>query len=102
MHMRDAAREAFEYSKGRSREEMDSDRMLMHAMVRCIEIVGEAANRVSADCQSSLSLIAWEDIIGMRNRLAHGYFDVNLTIVWRTVTEELPGLIAHLEEALAE
>ena len=100
-HMLEAAREAVAYANGRSRCDLDTDRQLMHSMVRCIEIIGEAANRVSANCQAAHPDLGWQDMIGMRNRLAHGYFDINLTIVWQTVVEELPALIQKLERVLA-
>ncbi|HJU56990.1 MAG TPA: HepT-like ribonuclease domain-containing protein [Pyrinomonadaceae bacterium] len=66
-----------------------------------IEIIGEAASRVSPACQAKYAGIPWPEIIGMRNRLIHAYFDINLDIVWRTITEELPPLVAELEKALS-
>lgn len=99
-HMLQAARETVGYAQGRSREDLDTDRPLTHSLVRCLEIIGEAAGRVSQECREAQSGIAWNDIIGMRNRLIHGYFDINLNIVWKTVTEELPPLIDELERIL--
>ena len=95
-HMLAAAREAFGYAKGRKRDDLDTDRPLVHSLVHCLEIVGEAANKVSLECRKDTGQIQWEDMIGMRNRLIHAYFDINLNIVWRTVKEELPPLIAEL------
>jgi uncharacterized protein with HEPN domain len=99
-HMLDAAVEAVEYSKNRSREDMDSDRQLLHSLVRCIEIIGEAANKVSEEVQENNNQIPWSNIIGMRNRLIHTYYDVNLSVVWLTVQQELPRLIVELEDIL--
>ena len=62
-----------------------------------IAILGEAATRISEIAREQLPAIPWDEIISMRNRLIHAYFDVNLDIVWRTVQEDLPGLIALLE-----
>lgn len=75
--------------------------MLVLSLVKSIEPIGEAASRVSPACQSKCPSIPWPEIIGMRNRLIHAYFDINLDIVWRTITEELPPLIVELEKALS-
>lgn len=99
-HMLDAAREAQSFAEGRSRQELTGDRQLTLSLVKCVEIVGEAASRVSEDAKTELPSLPWLDIIGMRNRLIHAYYDVNLDILWDTVTSELPGLVAELEEAV--
>ena len=100
-HMLDAAREASSYGAGRQRSDLDQDRMLVHALVRCLEIVGEAAAQVSPECRSAISTIPWPDIVGMRNRLVHAYFDIDLNVVWDTVAHDLPPLMAELERYLA-
>ena len=97
-HMLEHAREAVALMGGRDRSDLDTSRMLSLALVRLIEIVGEAANRVSKTRQKQLSQIPWPQIIGMRNRLIHGYDVVDLDIVWQTVTEELPPLITLLDK----
>ena len=97
-HMLDAAREAVSFSAGKSRSDLDTERMLVLSLVKCLEIIGEAASRVSAAYQDRHPEIPWLDIIGMRHRLIHAYYDVNLDIVWRTVTDDLPPLVATLEE----
>jgi len=71
-------------------------------LVKAIEIIGEAADQVSADTRESLPGLPWEDIIGMRHRLVHAYFDINLDVLWRTVRDDLPSLVAPLEKALKE
>lgn len=96
-HMLEAAREAVGFAKGRTRDNLATDRQLTHSLVRCIEIIGEAAGRVSPEYRKANPQINWDDMVGMRNRLIHAYFDVNLDIVWRTVEEELPALIDELE-----
>jgi uncharacterized protein with HEPN domain len=100
-HMLDAASDALSFVSGKSRDDLDASRMLALSLVKSIEIIGEAASRVSLDCQSTYAGIPWPEIIGMRNRLIHAYFDINLDIVWRTITEELPPLVAELEKALS-
>ena len=99
-HMLDAAREAVSFARGRTRGDLDTDRQLVLSLVKDIEIVGEAATRVSEPARRRLPEMPWERIVGMRNRLVHAYFDVNLDIVWKTVREDLPELIALLEPAI--
>lgn len=99
-HMLDAAREAIEFVQDRTRTDLDSNRMLVLSLVKEIEIVGEAANQTSKTTREQLPEIPWADIVGMRNRLVHAYFDINLEILWRTVQHDLPPLIAVLERAL--
>lgn len=97
-HMLDAARDAVSFSVGKSRSDLDMERMLVLSLVKCMEIIGEAAGRISAACRDGHPEVPWLDIIGMRHRLIHAYYDVNLDIVWRTVTDDLPPLIASLEK----
>ena len=98
--MLDAAWEARSFVEHATRSELDGDRRLLLALVKCIEIIGEAAARTSEETQQALPSIPWSDIVGMRNRLIHGYFDVDLDVVWATVQYELPPLIAELERIL--
>ena len=100
-HMLDAAREAVEFSQNRSREDLDRDRMLCLSLVHLLEIVGEAARGVSAEFRAAHPEIPWRSIAGMRDRLVHGYFDVNLDIVWQTVRQDLPPLVEQLQQHLA-
>lgn len=95
-HMLDAAREAVAFATGRKRSDLQDDRMLNLSIVRLIEIVGEAAGRVSPATQRRHAQVPWSDIIGMRHRLAHGYDDIDLDIVWQVITADLPPLIAAL------
>lgn len=101
-HMLDAAREALSFARGRTRPDLDKDRLLVLGLVKAIEIIGEAAYQVSEDTCAQLPDIPWEDIIGMRHRLVHAYFDINLDILWRTVQDDLPPLISALESILAK
>lgn len=96
-HMLDAAREAMSFAAGRSRDDLERDRMLVLAIVKDVEIIGEAASRATAAAQAAHPEIPWAQIIAMRNRLIHAYFDVDLQVVWDTVTEDLPQLVALLE-----
>lgn len=96
-HMFDAAQEALAFIQGRDRKDLDNDRMLVLALVKDIEIIGEAAYRVSNAARGKYDDTPWEDIIGMRHRLVHAYFDINLDILWRTVTDDLPALVSTME-----
>lgn len=71
---------------------------LVLSLVKDVEIIGEAATNVSKECREKHPQIPWRNLIGMRNRLIHAYFDINLDVVWQTVTEDLPSLIAELEK----
>ena len=96
-HMLDAAREALTFAQGQTRSALEHNRMLLHSLVRCIEMIGEAATQVTTEFQQRHSSIPWPQIIGMRNRLIHAYFDVDIDRVWDTVHDDLPPLIAELE-----
>ena len=99
--MRDHAAEAVAFASGRAAPDLATDRMLQLGLSRLVEIVGEAASRVSEKGQAAIAQLPWPDIIGMRHRIIHGYDQVNLETLWRTVTEDLPPLIAALDEAIA-
>jgi uncharacterized protein with HEPN domain len=74
--------------------------MLQFALVRAIEIIGEAAGRVSEDVQKANPEIPWRESVGIRNRLVHAYFDVDLGILWQTAVESVPQLQNRLEKLL--
>lgn len=100
MHMLDAAKDAVEFASGRSADELQSDKQLRFSIVHCVEILGEAASHTSTELVVAHPEVPWRSVVDMRNRLIHGYYDINLTIVWRTVTQELPRLIEELEKIL--
>jgi len=82
-HMRDAPIEAIRFVENRTRADLERDRMLALALVKDIEIIGEAAGRISADCQARSPQVPWSQMIGMRNRLTHAYFAIDLDIAWQ-------------------
>jgi len=100
-HMRDAARQAIGFAEGRSRADLDTDLMLVFALVKALEIIGEAAHQVSDPTRNEVPELPWADLIGMRHRLIHAYFDINLDILWQTVQQDLPPLITALDNALS-
>jgi uncharacterized protein with HEPN domain len=99
-HMLEAAQTAIVFMAGENRASLDGDRKLVFAVVRAVEIIGEAASRVSEDVRAENPQIPWAAIVGMRNRLVHAYFDVDLDQVWSTITDDLPSLITALQEIL--
>lgn len=101
-HMVEAAESAMQFIAGRQRTDLDEDRMLLFALVRAIEVISEAASKVSADTQTTHTGIPWRAIIGMRNRLIHAYFEINTEIVWKTVTQEIPALLSQLRALTAD
>ena len=100
-HMLDAARKAVRISAGRRREDLEAeDDPLVDALVHLISVIGEAGSKVGTGTRAELSGIPWLDVVGMRNRLIHDYFDINLDILWATVQDSLLPLIQRLESAL--
>lgn len=98
--MLNAAEEAVKISLGKTKKEIENGRLLHLALIRLIEIVGEAASRVSATGRSNYRGIPWGEIIGMRNKLIHGYDSVDFDILYITLTEDLPPLISELHGIL--
>jgi uncharacterized protein with HEPN domain len=94
--MLDHAQEAVALVKGRSRSDLDSDRLLALALVRLLEIIGEAAGRVPAEEQLRRPGVPWPSIVGLRNRLVHGYDDIDHDVVWQILTTDLPLLVVEL------
>ena len=99
-HMLDHGREAVDMVQGRSRGDLDTDRQFNLALVRLLEIVGEAASRMTAEDCVLYPDIPWPQIVGLRNRLIHGYDDVDLDILWQIIAQDLPPLTATLEKYL--
>ncbi len=95
--MLDHARETCQMMEGKTIDDLVTDRKLALAVVRLLEIIGEAAAHVSPVTQLRLGGIRWGEIVGLRNRLVHGYGDVDLEIVWQIATRELPELIDVLD-----
>ena len=97
-HMLDAAREVLSFSQNETRASLDTERMLTLSIVKDLEIIGEAASKVTKKCREETPQIPWQNIVSMRNRLIHAYFDINLDIVWKTVIDDLPPLMSELEK----
>jgi uncharacterized protein with HEPN domain len=95
--MVDAAEQVARFIAGRGREDLDTDEMLLFAVVRAIEIVGEAASKVSEETRAATPAIPWKVVVGMRNRIVHAYWDIDKDIVWKAAAEEVPSLLARLQ-----
>jgi uncharacterized protein with HEPN domain len=100
--MLDHAVEATQLAKGRTRGDLDKDRVFALAMTRLLEILGEAASRVSEPSRNAQPGIPWSGIIGLRNRLIHGYDQVDFDVLWTIVDSDLPPLVSKLELILDE
>jgi len=90
-----AAHDAQAFAAGKT--DLSHDKQLTLALLKCVEIIGEAATRVGADTRARYPALPWADMIAMRNRLVHIYFDIDLSLLWITVTDDLPTLIVELE-----
>ena len=99
-HIRDAASAALNFAQGKARSDLDSDAMLTFALTRAVEIIGEAAAHLSQSIRDAHPEVPWGQIIGMRNRLVHGYYDVDLDVLWATVTTDLTLLISVADTML--
>ena len=99
-HMLDAALKLIDFTKSCKRSDLDEDEKLSLSVVRLIEILGEAAKYVSESCRQQHPDIPWRDIAGTRDRLIHGYFDVDFNIVWQIVSVDLLTLVPQLENIL--
>jgi len=98
--MVEAAQKALHFTAGKSRKDLTTDEQLALAVVRLIEIIGEAAAKVTPQLQEKYPSIPWKEIVGTRNRLIHGYEEVDLDIVWQIVTTDLRPLVPNLQEVI--
>ena len=99
-HLLDAAIEAVDFTKEHIRADLDNDRKLSLALVRLLEVIGEAARGITTEFRREHPELPWKSMIGMRDRLIHGYFNVNLDVVWETVKNDLPNLIVKLKKII--
>lgn len=98
-HMLEAARKAIKLAQNRKRSDLDTDELLSLGLTRLFEIIGEAAAHVSVTTRGKYAEIPWAQMIGMRNRLIHGYDIVDTDVIWQTITEDLPVLVKSLQRA---
>ena len=100
LHMVEASEAAMRFIAGRQRGDLQTDQMLLFAVIRAIEGVGEAANKISDEVRAANLNIPWKAIVGMRNRLIHAYFDVDPDMVWETLQIEIPAVLIDLKAVL--
>ena len=96
--MLDHVMDAMAMVQGKKRSDLNNDRMMELSLVRLVEIIGEAAARVGTNSREKYPSIPWLQIVGMRNRLIHGYDAVDLDVLWDTITDDLPPLIDELKK----
>lgn len=99
--MVDAAKAARGFVNGRSLQDVNNDLQLQMALAHCVQIIGEAASRLTAETQRQIPRLPWRDIHTMRNQIVHVYFELNTDILWDTVRNDLPPLIEAIEDYLA-
>ena len=97
-----AARKALDFVAGMAYEDFLGDDKTAYAVVRALEIVGEATKRVSSEIRDIHPAVPWRSMAGIRDKLIHDYVNVNLEVVWKTVTEDLPSLLPSIQRILAE
>lgn len=100
-HMLDSTNAILGFIKEKNRESLDSDRLLLSGIIRELEILGEAAGQISQETKDQFPDLPWKQVIGMRNRLIHAYFDVDHDVVWKTVNNSLPPLANQLEKIIS-
>lgn len=99
-HMLDSTEAILLFVKRKRRASLDKDRLLRSAIMRELEIIGEAANKTSDKTKKRFPDLPWRELVGMRNRLIHAYFNVDHDIVWETVKKYLPTFQDKLKQAI--
>jgi uncharacterized protein with HEPN domain len=95
-HMLDSTQAILDFTKGKKRTSINTNRLLFSAILREFEVLGEAAGKISLKTRGKFAEIPWKKLVGMRNRLIHAYFDVDRDIIWKTIRDYLPKLRKHL------
>lgn len=101
-HMLDAAKKIVEYTASIQRDDLNRDEKLALALVRLLEIIGEAARAVSTSFRREHPQIPWREIAGTRDRLIHGYYDIDFDVVWQIISGDIPPLVTAIEDILAD
>jgi len=101
-HMLDAAREIEQFTRGKQRFDLESNRQLFLSLLALFQILGEAAKHVSVSMRNAHPEVEWSAASKMRDRLAHGYFDIDYDILWDTSAQKIPMMISQLEGLVSQ
>lgn len=102
LHIRDEISFLETVTKDLRYEQLDSDKLMQHVVQKSLEIIGEASKKISVETKDSCKNIPWHNVAGMRDRLTHGYFDVNWELVWNVLQEDIEPLKNCVERILCE
>jgi uncharacterized protein with HEPN domain len=97
-HILDCIRKIKEFTGGLSLKDFSVNELVQDAVIRNIEIIGEASKKISSDTKQIYYEIPWKEIAGMRDKLIHDYLGVDVEVVWRTITEDIPTLEKQIKE----
>ena len=98
--MLQAARKAAAFAADLTYPQFQVSDLHQNAIVKVLEIIGEAASPISTDTQHAYPHIPWRQIIGLRNRVVHGYFDIDLSLIWQIVHQDIPILLDQLQDLI--
>ena len=101
-HMLDLARKAVEKTEGIDKEDYDANEDIRMVIAHLVQMIGEAANRVTADSKAAHPGIPWKQIIGVRHRIVHDYMDVDYDVLWEIAISDLPPLVKQLASIVGE
>jgi uncharacterized protein with HEPN domain len=96
-HILDCIRKIKEFTNGLSLKDFSVNELVQDAVIRNIEIIGEASKKISSDTKQIFYEIPWREIAGMRDKLIHDYLGVDVEVVWRTITEDIPTLEKQID-----
>ena len=100
--MLDNAKRAIRFAKGMNYKAFEKDEKTIYAVIRAVEIIGEAAGNIPEEVRAKYPDIPWRDVRGMRSKLVHQYFGINMEVVWQTVREDIPALIAAITKIVKQ
>ena len=100
LHIRDAIDLILEYTKDLNRKDFNSKQIIQDAVIRRIAIIGEAVKNISMNFREKYSEIAWKKIAGIRDKVIHGYFNVDIVRVWTVIIKDIPVLKKRIEEII--
>ena len=99
-HILDCIRKIREFSTGLTINDFKTNELVQDAIIRNIEIIGEASKKVSSDTKQTFYKIPWKEISGMRDKLIHDYMGIDAEVVWKTIKEDIPSLEKHITKIL--